>query len=253
MYQLASLTYYLSCVLASLYEVIRECYGEGRLISRNAAESYQQIICKLCTQLEYHIFCVLCIYRHYARDNLHAIHLHSLVDEVVLKLSCLLRLKLINLCLQFLVVTDSLLYRLHEVWCVIEERLQVCHEVLHPVEHVVHLLTCDSLNTAHTSSHRTLGYYAHHAYLTGSLGVASTTELYRVAKLHYTYLVAILLAKQGNGAKLLSLLNRSIAELLQRNVFANTAIYKMLYLSQLLCCNFLKVREVEAQALVCYQ
>ena len=71
--------------------------------------------------------------------------------------------------------------------------------------------------------------------------MASATELYRVAKLHYAYLVAILLAKQGNGTKLLSLLNRSIAELLQRNVFADAAVYKMLYLSQLLCCNLLKV------------
>jgi hypothetical protein len=33
LYQFACLAYYLTSVLAILYEVVRECYGEGRLVA----------------------------------------------------------------------------------------------------------------------------------------------------------------------------------------------------------------------------
>ena len=64
--------------------------------------------------------------------------------------------------------------------------------------------------------------------------------------------VAILLAEEGDSAKLLSLLNRSIAVLIQCVVGTDHLVYHMLYLAELLISYLLEVREVETQGVLIY-
>ena len=73
----------------------------------------------------------------------------------------------------------------------------------------------------------------------------TTTELSRWTEANHTNLVAILLAEEGDSAKLLSLLNRSIAVLIQWIVGTDHLVYHVLYLAELLISYLLEVREVE--------
>ena len=71
--------------------------------------------------------------------------------------------------------------------------------------------------------------------------MTSTTELYAGAELHNANLVAILLAKEGNGTQFLCFLDRRIAEFLEWNVGTNLLVDDMFHLAQLLWSDLLKV------------
>ena len=150
--------------------------------------------------------------------------------------------------MQLLVLGNGLANSCHQVGGVVQKGAQVSHEVLHHVAHCLHFLTRDGLDAANAGSDAALTGDANHAELACCLGVAATAELNGVAELHHAHLVAILLTKQGNGTHLLGFIDGTVAEFLQWDVGANLLVDDVFHLAQLLGCDLLEVREVEAQS-----
>ena len=71
--------------------------------------------------------------------------------------------------------------------------------------------------------------------------MTTTTELNAGAELYDTYLIAVLLAEEGNSTQLLGFLNGGVAVFLQRNILTDTIVDQVLYLANLLGCYLLEV------------
>ena len=130
---------------------------------------------------------------------------------------------------------------------IIEESLDSLQDVLCLIQQIFALLACLGLDTADTGSNTALGNDLEEADLTGSLSVDTTTELARRAETNHAHLVAILLTEEGDGTKFLGLVEGHITVLIQRNILTDHLIHHALYLTDLLVCHLLEVREVEAQ------
>ncbi len=76
----------------------------------------------------------------------------------------------------------------------------------------------------------------------------TTTELARRTETNHTHLVAVFLAEERDGSQFLSLFERHIAMLVQRNVLTNHIVHQPLHLTQFLVGHFLEVREVETKS-----
>ena len=79
------------------------------------------------------------------------------------------------------------------------------------------------------------------------MGMYTATELARRTEAHYAHLVAVLLAEEGNGTHLASLIERHLAMLIERNVLTNHVVDKALHLTQFFVSDLLEVAEVKAQ------
>ena len=81
------------------------------------------------------------------------------------------------------------------------------------------------------------------------MGMDTATELARRTETHYAHLVAVLLAEEGNGTHLASLIERHLAMLIERNVLTNHVVDKAFHLTQFFVGDLLEVAEVEAQGI----
>ena len=165
----------------------------------------------------------------------------SRIEHLLLEVSSTLTHDVLHLFAQVSVVADSLLYGADQVGSIVEEALESVQQILLLVHYLFYCLTSDGLDTANTSGNAALGDDANHTDATCALGMAATTELYAATELYNTYLVAILLAEEGNGTQFLGFLDGSVAIFLQGQVLADTLVNKVLYLADLLGCNLLEV------------
>ena len=69
----------------------------------------------------------------------------------------------------------------------------------------------------------------------------TTTELATWTEANHTNLIAVLLAEQGDSTKLLSLVERHVAVLVDVDVLTDHIVYHTLNLAQLLVGNLLEV------------
>ena len=83
---------------------------------------------------------------------------------------------------------------------VVEERFYCLQRVLDVIEQFLALTARLGLDAADTGSHAGLADNLEETDTTGRGGVDTTTELARRTKAHDTYLVAILLAEEGDGS-----------------------------------------------------
>ena len=86
--------------------------------------------------------------------------------------------------------------------------------------------------------------------MAGAPHVDAAAELGRRAEAHDAHLVAVFLAKQGDGAQFLGFLDWGVAMLVKWQVGPNHAVDDALHLAQLFVTDFLEIVEVEAQRLV---
>ena len=77
--------------------------------------------------------------------------------------------------------------------------------------------------------------------------MGTSAELDGRTELNDTYMVAVFLAKKGDGSQLLGFLNGDVAVFLQRNIGANLGVDQVFYLADFLIRHLLEVREVETQ------
>ena len=132
-----------------------------------------------------------------------------------------------------------------EILGIVEQALQSHDGILQTVDGLLASLASQSLDTADAGCYAALGDNLEETDLTGALGMNTTTELSRRTEANHTNLVAILLAEEGDGTQFLSLLDRSVAVLIQRIVGTNHLVHLALYLAKLLISHLLEVREVE--------
>ena len=151
------------------------------------------------------------------------------------------------------VLFDILLDDTLQVLGVVEERLDVLQDVLHLVEALLAVLTCRSLDTADAGSHAALRENLEEPDAACRAGVDTTTELARRSEANHTYLVAVLLAEQGNGAQFLGFVEGHVAMFVNMDVLTDHVVHHALYLSQLLVADLLEVGEVETQCVGRYE
>ena len=69
----------------------------------------------------------------------------------------------------------------------------------------------------------------------------TTTELARGSEANHANLVAVLLAKEGNGTQLLGLIERHVAMLIDMDILTDHVVHHALNLAQLLISNLFEV------------
>ena len=145
-----SLAYDLAGVDAALHEVVTCRDGELWLLVVYAADNDEQVLGLLLTQHEHDVLDCRRCYREQCADVTHAVLLLDLLQEIVLHHGSLLLCVLLDLLLELGVLGDRLRDCCLEVRYVVEECVNLLHQVLCLVEVVLKSLACDSLDTAYT-------------------------------------------------------------------------------------------------------
>ena len=156
LHQFGGLTDHLTRIHALGHEVISKRYCQRRLSLSRCTDDYKQTLRHLGTQLEDKILSALGVDSQHLGDDLDSIHLTGFLYQTLFQFSHLLGLECLHLLLQVVVLVDVLLYSGNKVGCVVEERLDLSQSVLYGVEHFLHSLACNGLDTAHTSGNGTL-------------------------------------------------------------------------------------------------
>ncbi|CCY55652.1 unknown [Bacteroides eggerthii CAG:109] len=134
-----------------------------------------------------------------------------------------------------------------QVGSIVEECFQIAHCILECIKHFFYAGSGIGFDTADTGGNGTFGYNFHHPDVSGSGYVCATAEFNGGTELDNTYVVTIFLAEQRNSSQFFSFFNGYIAIFFQRNIGAYLGIYNVFYLTNLLICYFLEMREVETQ------
>ena len=251
--QLGSFANHLTSVqTVILYHIIAEHYAEHRLVVINRTYHADHVLWQCLANLEYQILGSCWLHWQYGCNNLHTIDFFCILYKLILGTLYSLSLELLNILLQGIVLVDVLSDDTFEILGVVEQALQRYDGILQTVDSLLASLASQSLDTADAGCYAALRDNLEETNLTGALGVNTTTELGRWTEANHTNLVAILLAEEGDSAKFLSLLDRSIAVLIQWIVGTDHLVYHVLYLAELLISYLLEVREVETQCILIY-
>ena len=230
-----------------LHEVVAHADVEHRFLVSYRAYNGEQVSRNSLTQLEHEILGSSRLQWEDSCDDLHAVHLACLSDEVVLCALYGSSLELLDVLLHSVVLLDVLADDALQVLCVVEQTADSLQHVLDVVHQLLTLLAGLCLDTADAGSYAALGDDLEHTDATCRLCVDTAAELAARAEAHYAHLVAVLLAEEGDSAELLSLLERSVAVLVEWQVLTDEVVDETLYLAQLLVSHLGEVREVETQ------
>ena len=239
--ELGCLAHELSGIDALGGEVFAGRYGEQGLVAIDAADDYEQVLGLLATELEHDVLHGIGRHGHYGLDDVDAIYASHLLYELGLERCGTLLHELLDLSLEVVVLGDELHEGALEVGSVVEELAYLAHAILQAVEHLLYLGSGDGLDTAYTGSNAALADDLDHTDLTCGAHVGTAAELDGVAKLHYAYVVAVLLAEEGDGAQLAGLLDGQVAVFVELDVGAYLGVDEVLYLAQLLIGDLLEV------------
>ena len=116
-------------------------------------------------------------------------------------------------------------YDTTEVLGVVEHGAYGLQCVLKGIHHLLTLSTCLGLDTADSSCDAALRDYLEHADTACGAGMDATTELTRGTEAHDADRIAILLAEEGYGSKLLCLLKWCVTMLVEREVLTYHAVH----------------------------
>ena len=187
------------------------------------------------------------------RNHLYTIHLASLVYQLLGSTLDSLSLETFNLFLHRIVLLNILADNALQVLGIVKESLHGTQHVLCLIQQLLALLTSFGLDTTDAGSNATFRDNLEESDATCRCGVDTTTKLTRRTKAHHTNLIAVFLAKQGNGTQLLGFFHRHVAMFVAWQVLTNHVIDHTFHLTNLLVSNLLKVREVETQCVRTYK
>ena len=136
---------------------------------------------------------------------------------------------------------DILLDNALQVLGIVEECLNSLQDILGLVQQLLALLTGLGLDTADTGSYTALRDNLEESDATCARCVDTTAELAARTEANHTYLVAVLLAEQGDSTELLSLVEWYVTMLVDVDILTDHIVHHTLYLAQLLVGNLLEV------------
>ena len=253
LHQLSSLAHELACIqTVILHHIIAEHHVKHGFVIKDRTYHTDQILGHKLANLEHKVLGGI---RHHGKlttDDGNTIHRTRLADEILCQCLYALGLELLNILLHGVVLLDVFRNHCLQILRIIEESLDSLQDVLCLIQQFLALLACLGLDTANTGSNTALGNDLEEADLTCSLSVDTTTELARRAETNHAHLVAVLLTEEGDGTELLGLVEGHIAVLIQGDILTDHLIHHALYLTDLLVCHLLEVREVEAQGIRAY-
>ena len=229
------------------HHVVAEHDGEHGLVGVNAADDTQQVLLHLLAYAEGKVLDRCCRHGQDGAHDGHAVLYHRLLEQGVLGTLHGFGLHALDLLAHGVVLVDIFCYHRLQVLGVVEEGADGAYAVLQVVEKVLTLLARLCLDTSDAGCHAALADDLEHADAACRLGMDAATELAARTETHHAHGVAIFLAEESHGAKLLGFLHGHVAVLVESIVGADHAVHDLLHLTQLLVGDLLEVGEVEAQ------
>ena len=240
--ELGSLANHLSGIQTVVFHhIVREHDAEQRLALELRADNADEVLGNGLAYLKDKVLGHLRLDGQHGGDNLYAIDVLSLADDLLLQRLDSLSLELLQFVLHCVVLIDILLDDTQQVLTVAEERADATDGILVRVNQILAVLSGDGLDAANTGSHATLADNLEETDAAGTAGMDTTTELARRTEAYHAHLVAILLTEEGDGTEFLCLVKGHVAVLVDVDVLANHVVHHALHLSQLVVADFLEV------------
>ena len=224
-----------------LHKVVAQRNVEHRLLVRHCSHHSEHVLGNALAQLEHQVLGCCRFHGQYGRNHFHTVHLACSAYQLRLGPLHGLCLELFYRLLHGIMLLNILADDALQVLGVVEE----CAYCLESVLNVVHEFLAFSaglcLDTADSGGYAALRNNLEHSDTTRRLRMNTTTELAARTEAYDTNLIAILLAEERDGAEFLSLLKRSIAVFVKRQVLTDEVIHHAFHLTEVFIAHFLEV------------
>lgn len=233
-----------------LDHVVGEHHAEHRLVMADRAHDSNEMLGNSLTELEDEVLGLCGLHGQYGCDDGDTVDLTDILQELLFGALHDLSLELLHVFLQRSILINKLLDSTLQVLGIVEHAADGMDGIFSCIDGILGHLACQRLHTPDAGSDTALGDNLKEADVSRALDMDTTAELSRRTEAYHTHPVAVFLTEEGHGTKLLSLLDRCIAMLVEGQVLTNHVVDDALHLTELLVGDFLKVVEVETQGLV---